>query len=324
MKNNKKTYYPSSIIMSAIYCAAVLIAFPQNIFAYTPSISSITSTANIPGILKEGDQIVFTLTPLDPAPNASISGFYNGNRLNWSTSNGGSTYQAGYSVLSTDSNQSTPLQIINVTLTDSNGNTSNSVSGYDIKETIAAHGATLTTATSVPSIVNTATPSYTFISDEAGTITYLGDCTGQTTSAIVGSNTITFKPLNNGIHNNCYLGVVDLAGNGSTYLSINPFTVQNVTSTTQNAAPNTTLSNETAAKPSGVLTFIHPLSLGSKGNDVTLLQKRLKADGFYSGPITQYFGPLTKVAVKKYQAHFKLTQLGSVGPGTRALLNQGK
>jgi len=72
------------------------------------------------------------------------------------------------------------------------------------------------------------------------------------------------------------------------------------------------------------VSFSRYLDVGSTGTEVTALQDRLKADDFYSGPITGTFGALTEAAVKKYQAAHGLTQLGVVGPSTRTLLNQGK
>lgn len=64
------------------------------------------------------------------------------------------------------------------------------------------------------------------------------------------------------------------------------------------------------------------LSFGIKGNDVRELQKRLTSKGVYKGPITGYFGTLTREAVKKYQAKNKIPQVGVVGPKTLALLNK--
>jgi hypothetical protein len=69
------------------------------------------------------------------------------------------------------------------------------------------------------------TPDYTFSSDEAGIITYGGDCFGSTTTAISGDNTITFNSLPVGAHNNCTITVTDGAGFASSPLSITPFTV---------------------------------------------------------------------------------------------------
>jgi len=67
--------------------------------------------------------------------------------------------------------------------------------------------------------------------------------------------------------------------------------------------------------------FTKPLSVGSSGTEVTELQKRLTSLGYYSGPVTGYYGSLTRAAVIRLQKAHKLTQLGSVGPGTRAVLN---
>jgi len=83
----------------------------------------------------------------------------------------------------------------------------------------------------------------------------------------------------------------------------------------------------TDAAPVPVSTSAGPftayLSSGSSGAQVTALQKRLIADGFFTGSATGTYGPLTEAAVKKYQAKHGLSQAGVVGPSTRQLLNQG-
>ncbi|MEK7100496.1 MAG: peptidoglycan-binding domain-containing protein, partial [Patescibacteria group bacterium] len=71
-------------------------------------------------------------------------------------------------------------------------------------------------------------------------------------------------------------------------------------------------------------TFTQDLTVGSTGNDVTELQRTLTTLGFYSGPVTGYFGPLTASAVSAFQNARGLTSAGRVGPQTRALLNQGQ
>ena len=68
--------------------------------------------------------------------------------------------------------------------------------------------------------------------------------------------------------------------------------------------------------------FTHALSSGSTGAEVSALQIVLKRLGFFNGPVTGNYGPLTAAAVKKYQGAHGLDQLGSVGPGTRAALNK--
>lgn len=110
-------------------------------------ISSITSNANTPGILTNGNSITFTLTPVNAEPNARVTGSYNGEALNWATTNGGQNYVATYVVEPGQSSEPSPLQISGVTLTDQNGNTSAAASGYDIQKTINVTGAAVTTPT---------------------------------------------------------------------------------------------------------------------------------------------------------------------------------
>ena len=68
--------------------------------------------------------------------------------------------------------------------------------------------------------------------------------------------------------------------------------------------------------------FTKPLNVGSRGDDVRALQTRLLSEGVYSGPVTGYFGPLTKQGVKDFQKKYNIDQLGNVGPMTRAQLNK--
>lgn len=68
--------------------------------------------------------------------------------------------------------------------------------------------------------------------------------------------------------------------------------------------------------------FTHRLAVGSTGDEVRSLQTRLLGEGFFSGEVTGYFGPITQAAVKAYQAKYGIDQLGMVGPATRAQLNK--
>lgn len=69
-------------------------------------------------------------------------------------------------------------------------------------------------------------------------------------------------------------------------------------------------------------TFTRYLVLGSTGAEVRELQQRLTAEEMYSGPITGYFGKLTRAAVIRYQAAHGLAQTGTVNAATRAALSR--
>lgn len=73
---------------------------------------------------------------------------------------------------------------------------------------------------------------------------------------------------------------------------------------------------------SGRYVFTRGLVPGMKGTEVLELQKRLQLEGYLTSTPNGYYGTGTTKAVKTYQADNNLTPLGTVGPGTRALLNQ--
>jgi peptidoglycan hydrolase-like protein with peptidoglycan-binding domain len=64
--------------------------------------------------------------------------------------------------------------------------------------------------------------------------------------------------------------------------------------------------------------YLHP---GMQSDDVMHLQTVLSQIGFFSGTATGYYGALTTNAVVQFQAAHGLSQLGVVGPATRAALN---
>lgn len=73
-----------------------------------------------------------------------------------------------------------------------------------------------------------------------------------------------------------------------------------------------------------VLTLTRQLREGMQGEDVKLLQQTLATDPeiYPEGLVTGYFGPLTKGAVKRFQAKAGIEQVGSVGPQTLERINQ--
>lgn len=68
--------------------------------------------------------------------------------------------------------------------------------------------------------------------------------------------------------------------------------------------------------------FDADLSLGVTGSAVIELQNRLKAEGYFNGAATGYFGPLTMQAVRNYQRAHGISSTGYVGSLTRAELNR--
>lgn len=88
----------------------------------------------------------------------------------------------------------------------------------------------ITEVTGIATTTASSSPSYTFSSTEAGTVGLTGGCTSTTTTAVSGSNMLTFNALANGTYA-CSLGVTDAAGNASNSLPIN-FTVNAPATTT--------------------------------------------------------------------------------------------
>lgn len=65
------------------------------------------------------------------------------------------------------------------------------------------------------------------------------------------------------------------------------------------------------------------LRRGGQSNDVKELQKRLRAEGFFTYPTdTGFFGPITFASVQAYQSAHGIPSTGFVGPLTRAELNK--
>ena len=83
----------------------------------------------------------------------------------------------------------------------------------------------LAEVTPVPTPTNDSTPSYTFSSSEAGTITYGGSCGSAATTATAGNNTVTFATLADGTYSDCTIIVTDAATNVSSSLAVTEFVV---------------------------------------------------------------------------------------------------
>ncbi|MFS0517572.1 peptidoglycan-binding protein [Nostoc sp. UIC 10607] len=93
-------------------------------------------------------------------------------------------------------------------------------------------------------------------------------------------------------------------------------------STTTTQAKKATVVSTQAKKPSTTSSASSQrrnpnyLSKGDEGEDVRVLQERLRVAGFYYGNATGIFGPITEESVKRFQDSYKLSVDGVVGPAT--------
>ncbi len=230
-----------------------------------PTVSNVTSsTAN--GSYNAGDvisiQVAFTeAVTVTGTPQLTLStGSPSTTAVNYATGSGTSTLTFNYTVSS--GNTSSDLDYATATSLGLNSGTIADAAGNNATLTLAAPGAagslganknividttapTISEVTPVTTPTNDATPDYTFTTNEAGTISYGGDCSSGTVSASVGSNTVTFSSLSDGAHTNCTVTVTDTAGNASNTITVTAFTVDataptvsNVTSSTANGSYN--------------------------------------------------------------------------------------
>lgn len=124
---------------------------------------------------------------------------------------------------------------------------------------------------------------------------------------------------------NTFNYTVTCSGSGGRSIRIvNQTTTSSSSSSSDNSQQNNlspTVLSESNQTPSTLFHFSKKLSYGSKGNEVSELQKRLMSENVYAGPVTGYFGLMTIKAVKKYQAKNNLPQVGVVGFMTISSLN---
>jgi hypothetical protein len=150
---------------------------------------------------------------------------------------------------------------------------------------------------------------------------FSGSSVSTTTINSSGLFNWTPKDFDRGSHFMKIMAIDDLGNTAETTVTINvvfPSTAGTV-SPTQTQANTTQMTSPT--KTISKYSFTKPLAVGASGTEVLELQKRLTALGVYSGPVTGTFGPMTRTAVKALQAKYGLEQIGSIGPGTRKILN---
>lgn len=131
------------------------------------------------------------------------------------------------------------------------------------------------------------------------------------TSNISNGSVLTLVGVSSGISS------INVCSTGGGCATINVIVVNPSSSSVASATPSVSANS---------YKFNNLLKIGSSGADVTALQKRLTSEGVYAGPISGYYGSLTKAAVENYQENNRIANSGTigygeVGPHTRASLN---
>ena len=139
-----------------------------------------------------------------------------------------------------------------ITVSDTAANESNSLTLTSF--TIDSTAATLIETSAIDSSTNDSTPDYTFVSSEAGTITYSGSCSSSTTSAIAGTNTITLNSLSDGTYSDCKITVTDSLENAVT-LNIGSFVIDTTAPTVTSVSTNANNQSSVAITDNISVTF---------------------------------------------------------------------
>ncbi|NOU17493.1 MAG: T9SS type A sorting domain-containing protein [Bacteroidales bacterium] len=206
----------------------------------TPQISSFTSDATGAGILKIGDQIVFTLTTAIAETGLAVTpSTYNSKPLTWTTTNGGGTYTATYTVQEGDADQVTPLQLSSITIADGAGNTSNPYSYTSIGKSIYATRPTYTISGTSSRCVGAANldVTFTFTGKQPFTFTYNDKDDGSGTSTTINNLYANSKVISVASGSYIITNLVD----GSTNSATTNSSVKAII--TENALPSITFIN---------------------------------------------------------------------------------
>ena len=207
--------------------AAHLFNLPDTVAPYIVTQTFTNSTPANGNHPKTGDDLTFSFTfskTLSTAPTVTIGG------ASATFTKTGDTYTATYTV--TDTTPEGPITYDIDTLTDSAGQSFNppeTNSPFTIDTTAPTLAAIADGTSGGDSHIGTTTdttPDFSFTSDEAGTIDYTGSCTSSETTAVSGTNTVSFSTLAYAAYTDCAVTVTDGAGNISSSLAVPDFTVQ--------------------------------------------------------------------------------------------------
>ncbi|MEH2140477.1 peptidoglycan-binding domain-containing protein [Nostoc sp.] len=119
---------------------------------------------------------------------------------------------------------------------------------------------------------------------------------------------------------------VDGIVGSSTLQKLESWQAKKPSTTTTQAKKATVVSTQQAKKPSPTSSATSSattqrrnpnyLAKGDEGENVRVLQERLRVAGFYYGNATGIFGPITEESVKRFQDAYKLSVDGIAGPAT--------
>ena len=206
----------------------------------TDNTTSTTTDTTAPVIA----EVTFVTTPTnDSTPNYTFSSSEAGTiTYGGSCSSSTTSATSGNNTITLVSLNDGTYSDCTITVTDSAGNVSNSltITSFIVDSTAA----TLAEVTAVTTPTNDSTPNYTFSSSEAGTISYGGSCSSSTTSATTDNNTITLVSLSDGTYSNCTITVTDNVSNSSVTLNISSFVVDTTAPTVSSIS--TTADNQSS------------------------------------------------------------------------------
>ena len=218
-------------------------------FDFDSSSVTIDTTQGTSGVDKGSDASNYTIvTNADNISNGHLrmagiaaSGYANGNDVHIATIHAQTTssFTSGTATLSLRVNEL--VDELSVAL--QSGTITGATATYPVSDTTAP---TLAEVSAITSPTSDSTPSYTFSSTEAGTITYGGSCSSSTTQASIGNNTIIFSSLSDGTYSDCTIIVTDASSNASDALSVSTFIVDT-------SIPDTTAPSLSSGSPSGIL-----------------------------------------------------------------------
>ena len=172
----------------------------------------------------------------------------------------------------------------------------------------------------------------------AGTLTLQG-ASGQLLSLVSSSSPTQWNIDPQGTRTIGYLDVKDSNNTNATAITTSGFTITDsghntnwtfsTSGTTQQYAGGRVIYLPKSEKPKNPILvnpqyfFIRYLGPGDRGEDVLMLQTLLLQQGFFPATVIMngYFGSITKLSVKKFQAKYGIRQTGNVGPLTKNVLN---